>query len=56
MKILITELPMPHGAKWQVRMDQHVVSFRTEGQAKDFVITLQKRLEAPHTLPQARSA
>ncbi|MFQ6576365.1 hypothetical protein [Pseudomonas sp. UM16] len=35
---------------WQVRLDQHVVSFRSEAEARAFVNTLQTRLQAPHPL------
>ncbi|WP_213879686.1 hypothetical protein [Pseudomonas sp. dw_358] len=55
MKIAITESKTFAGKNsrypWQVRMDQHVVSFRSEAQACAFVETLQARLRAPHALP-----
>ncbi|MCY1183476.1 hypothetical protein D3C76_466770 [compost metagenome] len=49
MNILVT--PANNG-QWQVRMDQHVVKFRTEADAQRFVATLQARLKAPHSIPQ----
>lgn len=52
MNILIRPLTMTKGTCWQVRMDQHVVSFRTEGEARSFVATLEARLHAPHFLPR----
>lgn len=36
---------------WQVRLDQHCVSFRSEEEARQFVNTLEARLRAPHHLP-----
>ncbi|MGG2399089.1 hypothetical protein ACJRW5_19295 [Pseudomonas sp. SH1-B] len=36
---------------WQVRLDQHCVSFRSEEEARQFVNTLEARLRAPHRLP-----
>ncbi|MGY4533002.1 hypothetical protein ACVW0Y_002132 [Pseudomonas sp. TE3786] len=52
MKILVRTLSTPQGPLWQVRMDQHAVSFRSEAQAREFVTTLEARLKAPHHLPQ----
>ena len=49
MKILIKELAK---SQWQVRLDQHAVSFRTESEARAFVATLESRLRAPHQLPR----
>lgn len=40
------------GSQWQVRLDQHVVKFRNEAEARAFVSTLQARLIAPHPIPQ----
>ena len=37
---------------WQVQLDQHVVSFRSEAEARAFVATLETRLQAPHPLMQ----
>jgi hypothetical protein len=51
MNILIRPLTMTQGNRWQVRMDQHAVSFRTEAEAHSFVATLEARLRAPHFLP-----
>ena len=54
MKVLVRESAKPQGSQWQVRMDQHVVSFRTEADARAFVDTLESRLQAPHKLPESR--
>lgn len=48
MKILIKE--MAH-SQWQVRLDQHAVTFRTEAEARAFTRTLEARLQAPHPIP-----
>ncbi|MDD0841763.1 hypothetical protein [Pseudomonas sp. Gutcm_11s] len=39
------------GALWQVCLDQHGVSFRSEAEARSFVNVLRARLQAPHPLP-----
>ncbi len=52
MNVFIRTLSTPQGPLWQVRMDQHAVSFRSEAQAREFVNTLEARLRAPHQLPQ----
>lgn len=51
MKILVQ--PQDHGGEcfWQVRLDQHCVSFRSEEEARQFVARLEARLRAPHRLP-----
>ncbi|MGY2262839.1 hypothetical protein [Pseudomonas sp. SDO55104_S430] len=49
MKILIKELAK---SRWQVRLDQHAVTFRSEAEARAFTSTLEARLHAPHYLPQ----
>nr|NLU59351.1 hypothetical protein [Pseudomonas sp. BIGb0427] len=41
------------GCPWQVQLDQHVVSFRSEAEARAFVNTLQTRLQAPHPLKRS---
>jgi len=51
MLIRIQPLKQPAGACWQVRLDNHSVTFRTEADARRFVATLQARLQAPHALP-----
>lgn len=53
MKILLNELANPTGHQWQVHLDQHVVTFRSEGEAKAFIATLQARLQAPHTITRS---
>lgn len=54
MKVLVSELAKSQGSEWQVRLDQHVVSFRSEAEARAFVNTLESRLRAPHQLPGYR--
>lgn len=56
MNVLLSELKQPRGTRWQVSMDQHVVSFRSEAEARAFIATLEARLQAPHGLPQVRQA
>ncbi len=58
MKIVLTELAREGGSHWQVRLDQHVVTFRSEAEARAFIVTLESRLAAPHRLPyrQQRAA
>lgn len=51
MNVLIRQVSTPQGNRWQVCMDQHGVSFRSEAEAHAFVATLQARLQAPHALP-----
>ncbi|TXH97826.1 MAG: hypothetical protein E6Q72_01855 [Pseudomonas sp.] len=51
MDIQIRQVSTADGLRWQVCLDQHGVSFRSEAEARDFVSTLQKRLRAPHPLP-----
>jgi len=51
MKVLVRELAKSQGNQWQVRIDQHVVSFRSEAEARAFVNTLESRLRAPHKFP-----
>jgi len=54
MKILIKELAKPQGSQWQVRLDQHAVTFRSEAEARAFAQTLEARLQAPHPFPESR--
>jgi hypothetical protein len=51
MNIQIRQVTTAEGARWQVSLDQHGVSFRSEAEARDFVRVLQARLKAPHPLP-----
>ncbi|MHC8346105.1 hypothetical protein [Pseudomonas sp. RT6P73] len=55
MKILIKEVAK---SQWQVRLDQHAVTFRSEAEAIAFTRTLEARLFAPHQFPdrQQRAA
>lgn len=48
MKILIKELAR---SQWQVRLDQHAVTFRSEAEARTFLRTLEARIQAPHSIP-----
>lgn len=50
MKIVLNASGRKPGCPWEVRLDQHVVSFRSEAEARAFVNTLQARLQAPHPL------
>ena len=49
MKILIKELTK---SQWQVRLDQHAITFRSEAEARAFTRTLEARLHAPHEFPE----
>ena len=51
MNIDIHQVKTAEGTRWQVSLDQHGVSFRSEAEARDFVRVLQARLRAPHPLP-----
>ncbi|MHC6227564.1 hypothetical protein ACYU03_22825 [Pseudomonas sp. X10] len=53
MKIVVSASSPNPKSSWQVQLDQHVVSFRSEAEARRFVATLQSRLQAPHPLKQA---
>ncbi len=53
MNLVIQPVNQPQGS-WQVRFDQHRVTFRSEAEARQFVATLQARLQAPHSLPRER--
>lgn len=48
MKILIKEVAK---SQWQVCLDQHAVTFRSEAEARAFTRTLEARLRAPHQIP-----
>lgn len=52
MKVVIQPLNKAAGRCWQVRLDQHSVTFRSEAEARQFVATLEARLQAPHSLAQ----
>lgn len=52
MLIRIQPLKQPAGTCWQVLLDNHSVTFRTEADARLFADTLQARLQAPHALPR----
>ena len=54
MNILIRPQTVANGNCWQVRLDQHAVSFRTESEARAFVATLESRVRAPHQVPRAQ--
>ncbi|EWC40761.1 hypothetical protein [Stutzerimonas stutzeri] len=51
MNILVRPLTTFPDSAWQVCLDKHPVTFRSEAEAKAFVETLRKRLRAPHPLP-----
>ncbi|CAI3793135.1 MULTISPECIES: hypothetical protein [Pseudomonas] len=50
MKIVVSASSRNPACPWQVQLDQHVVSFRSEAEARAFVATLETRLQAPHPL------
>lgn len=52
MKIVVQLQNQGAERLWQVRLDQHCVSFRSEAEARHFVGILQARLRAPHVLPE----
>ncbi|WP_172150282.1 MULTISPECIES: hypothetical protein [Pseudomonas] len=51
MNIRIQPLQKAAGACWQVRFASHSVTFRSEAEARQFVATLEARLQAPHQWP-----
>ena len=51
MEIQIRVFKGPLGICWQVQLGKHQVSFRSEDEARQFVATLQARVQAPHPLP-----
>nr|WP_225923068.1 hypothetical protein [Pseudomonas xantholysinigenes] len=50
MKIVVSASNRNATCPWQVQLDQHVVSFRNEAEARAFVALLEARLNAPHAL------
>ena len=50
MKISVRPCEAP-SRRWQVQLDGFAVLFRNEAEARQFVSTLQTRLNAPHPLP-----
>ncbi|TDJ78510.1 hypothetical protein E2H86_02610 [Pseudomonas putida] len=55
MKIVVSASNQSPTPRWQVRLDEHVVNFRSEAEARAFVATLETRLNAPHVLTQQAS-
>lgn len=53
MKIVVSASNQSPTSCWQVRLDEHVVNFRSEAEALAFVATLEARLKAPHPLMQS---
>lgn len=53
MNVQIQQVHTPRGLRWQVSLDQHGVTFANEAEARQFIATLQARLQAPHPLPRA---
>lgn len=51
MDIRISQLSKRQDSRWQVTFDGHKVTFNNETEARNFVSTLQARLQAPHELP-----
>ncbi|MDO9638215.1 MAG: hypothetical protein Q7J44_06710 [Pseudotabrizicola sp.] len=52
MNISIQPLKKAEGMCWQVRFAGHSVTFRSEAEARQFVATLEARLQAPHQWPK----
>ncbi|MDZ5604435.1 hypothetical protein SJI00_16820 [Pseudomonas sp. RP23018S] len=52
MRIVVSTSHRNRTCPWQVQLDQHVVSFRSEDEARHFVALLEARLRAPHPLTQ----
>ncbi|MGB4075619.1 hypothetical protein [Pseudomonas sp.] len=52
MNVMIQPVNNANGSSWQVRFANHSVTFRSEAEARQFVSTLQARLQAPHVLPE----
>lgn len=50
MKVVLDATGKKPDRPWEVRLDQHVVSFRSEAEAQAFINTLQARIRAPHPL------
>lgn len=50
MKVVLDATGKKPDRPWEVRLDQHVVSFRSEAEARAFMNTLQARIQAPHSL------
>ena len=55
MQIQLRSITTYHGYRWQVSLDRHCVSFRSETEALAFIATLQARIAAPHRLPETRA-
>ena len=51
MNISIQPPHKAEGTCWQVRFANHSVTFRSEAEARQFVATLETRLQAPHQWP-----
>ncbi|MET1080597.1 MAG: hypothetical protein ABWY06_21510 [Pseudomonas sp.] len=56
MQIQLSPITTYQGHRWQVSLDRHCVSFRSEAEARAFIATLQARLQAPHHLPHERQS
>jgi hypothetical protein len=56
MKIAIQSLKTASGQDWQVILDRNSVTFHSKSEAREFVSTLQRRIKAPHVLPELRRA
>ena len=56
MNISIQPLKKAEGMCWQVRFVGNSVTFRSEAEARQFVATLEARLQSPHHWPKQRAA
>mgnify|MGYP006199202229 FL=1 len=54
MDVMIKPVKTAAGRGWQVCLGKQSVTFRSESEARQFVSTLQARLNAPHVLPTLR--
>lgn len=54
MDIKIRASQSPLGTRWQVSLGKHQVHFRSEEEARQFVATLEARVQAPHPLPSGQ--
>lgn len=52
MQIELQPLTPTQGTHWQVRLNEHFITFRSEVEARHFVDRLEARLTAPHALPE----
>lgn len=54
MQVNLQPVSKPQG-HWQVRLGQIAVTFRNENEARQFLSTLETRLNAPHPWPMSQT-